>query len=105
MTRNWKAGVSAAVLSLSILGVGAAGASAQTTPTTPVQNNANWMRGENRSNTNIRRDRMRLERIIDMLQHDRRDYGGQREQALDLLQQARQHLLMAEQYEQTHPGQ
>ena len=64
----------------------------------------NNLRGERGSKRNIRMVRTRLERLIDNLQRDRRDYGGHREQALDLMQRARAQLLQAEQYDQQHPG-
>ena len=107
MTNTWKAGITSAIFSLSMLGVGAAltpAAHAQATMA-PAPYHTPFMRGEYRSNKNVRFVRMRLERVIDMLQHDRHDYGGHREQALDLLQQARAQLLQAEQYEAAHPNQ
>jgi len=90
------------------LGVGAAltpAAHAQNTVAPPAPVHTPFMRGEYRSNRNVRFVRMRLERVIDMLQHDRHDYGGHREQALDLLQQARAQLMQAEQWETAHPNQ
>jgi|SRR5215472_4478235 len=49
------------------------------------------------SNRNIREIRKHLEHVIDELQHDQHDYAGHRVKALDLLNQARQELLLAEQ--------
>jgi len=49
------------------------------------------------SNHNIHEIRKHLERVIDELQHDQHDYAGHRLKALDLLNQARQELLLAEQ--------
>jgi|SRR5215472_2982398 len=49
------------------------------------------------SNRNIREIRKHLEHVIDELQHDQHDYAGHRVKALDLLNQARQELLAAEQ--------
>ena len=63
-----------------------------------------WQRGENMSNRNIAHVRVRLERVIDELQHDQRDYDGHREKALDLLRRARTELLAAENWDQTHPN-
>lgn len=107
MTKNWKAGIGAAILSLSIVGAGAAlttTAHAQSTMA-PAPYHSPGMRGEWGSNHSIHRVRMRLEKVIDSLQRDQHDYDGQRVQALQLLQQARQHLLLAEQWEKSHPNQ
>jgi hypothetical protein len=49
------------------------------------------------SNRNIREIRKHLEHVIDELQHDQHDYAGHRVKALDLLNQARNELLLAEQ--------
>jgi hypothetical protein len=49
------------------------------------------------SNHNVHEIRKHLERVIDELQHDQHDYAGHRLKALDLLNQARQELLLAEQ--------
>jgi len=54
------------------------------------------------SNRNIRQVRKRLEHVIDELQHDQHDYAGHRVKALDLLNQARQELLLAEQSDTGH---
>ncbi len=84
MISNWKAALGAAVLSLATFGAGAAWtASAQARPAIPL------VRGDERGDRNLRVDRQRLETIIDQLQRDPRDYGGHREQAVDLLAQAR----------------
>ena len=100
MIKNWKLALSSAVLSLSVLGAGAALTStAHAQTATPAMRNEYW------SNSNVHHARVRLEGIIDNLKRDQRDYGGQREQAIDLLQQARQHLLLAEQWEKSHPNQ
>ncbi len=98
MTSNWKTALTSAVLSLTVIGTGAALTStAQAQMTQPL-------RGQWHSNYNIHRERVRLEGVIDALQRDRHDYDGQRIQAISLLQQARQHLLAAEQYQQSHPS-
>jgi len=69
----------------------------------PRPTSSGWQRGQNHSNRNITRIRKHLERVIDELQHDQHDYGGHRETALDLLQQARAQMLSAEDYESKHP--
>jgi hypothetical protein len=56
-----------------------------------------WRRGGYHSNKNIRTVRMHLEHVIDELSHDQHDYEGHRLKALNLCQQARQELLLAEQ--------
>jgi|GEM_PF-941425 len=81
-----------------------------TTVNGPIGRNSSTMnarnrRGEHGSFRNIRFVRTRLERLIDELQRDRRDYGGHREQAIDLMSKARQQLLEAEAYDGTHAGQ
>lgn len=102
VTKNWKAGITTAVLSLSLLAAGAAGVSAQTTTMPNAQNS---MYNQQHSNHNIAYVRRRLEEAIDHLQNDQHDYGGHRVQALQLLQQARQQLMQAQQWENLHPGQ
>lgn len=54
------------------------------------------------SNRNIHEIRKHLEHVIDELQHDQHDYAGHRLKALDLLNQARQELLLAEQSDTGH---
>jgi hypothetical protein len=63
------------------------------------------LRGERGSARNIYRVRIRLERLIDQLQNDQHDFGGHRVQAIQFMQQARQQLLLAEQWDLQHPGQ
>lgn len=108
MITNWKAAIGAAVMSVSLIGAGAAltsSASAQTTAAPPPGTMyAKPMRNQGWSNHNITHVRTRLERVIDSLQQDRHDYGGHREQALDFLQRAREQLLEAEQYQTQHPN-
>lgn len=60
------------------------------------------LRGGRGSDRNIRLEMRKLEQTIDMLQRDRRDYGGHREQAIDLLQRARQQLEEALEYDNSH---
>ncbi|GAC1416736.1 MAG: hypothetical protein NVSMB5_06990 [Candidatus Velthaea sp.] len=60
-------------------------------------------RGEFRSAANLANVRRRLERLIDQLQHDQRDYGGHRLQAIQNLQAARAQLDAALQFDTTHP--
>ncbi|GAC1356815.1 MAG: hypothetical protein NVSMB31_17350 [Vulcanimicrobiaceae bacterium] len=72
------------------------------------QNNSQMgsnLRGERGSRHNIASVRRHEEKLIDQLQRDRHDYGGHRVQAIELMQQARAQLLLAEQYDQAHPGQ
>ena len=105
MTKTWKTGITSAILSISLLGAGAAltpAAHAQTANPMPESSAA---RGEWGSNHSIAHVRQRLERVIDNLQRDQHDYGGHRVKALELCQQARAELLQAEQYEKAHPGQ
>lgn len=66
----------------------------QTTP--PV-------RGEIPSARNIRQVRMMLERMVDQLQRDQRDYGGWRVKAIEAIRQARYDLDQALQWDATHP--
>jgi len=63
-----------------------------------------WRRNEGNSERSIRRVRRHLEKVIDELQHDQNDYNGHRAQAMTLLQQAREQLLEAEQYDSAHPN-
>ena len=97
--KNWKTALGALVLSISTFGAGAAfttAAHAQPMPaTTPF-------RGERGSARNIAYVRAHLERLIDELQRDQRDYDGHREQAIDLMQQARNQLILALQWDATH---
>jgi len=90
---------------------GAASAQTVTLPNGTTVNgrigrNTNYhQRGERGSVRNIRFVRTRLERLVDELQRDRHDYGGHREQAIDIMSKARQQLLEAEAYDGAHPGQ
>ena len=104
MIRNWKAGLSAAILSVSMFGAGAAFTSSAHAQMTPVPYSSGGLRTERGSQLNVRHVRQKLETLIDELQRDQRDYGGHRVQAIDMMQQARQQLLAAEQFEATHPG-
>lgn len=63
------------------------------------------LRGESGSARNLLRIRKQLERDIDQMQHDRRDYGGNRETAIDSLQKARQAIEDAIEYDRMHPNQ
>ncbi|MBV9277463.1 MAG: hypothetical protein JOZ97_04420 [Candidatus Eremiobacteraeota bacterium] len=87
----------------------AGAASAQTFPTTPMRQAAAaapnpYLRGERGSARNIYLVRIRLERLIDQLQNDQHDFGGHRVAAIQLMQQARQQLLLAEQWDLQHPN-
>jgi len=75
-------------------------ASAQQLPVTNP--NAMYQRSDRGSDRNIRTEMRRLEQVIDALQRDRHDYGGHREQAVDLLQRARQQLDEALEYDRSH---
>ena len=61
-------------------------------------------RGEYGSARNIRRVHQMLERAIDELQHDQRDYGGYRVKAIADLQQARENLTEALKWDKSHPS-
>lgn len=83
-------------------------ADAQTYPTTQPaypRPTGQHLRGERGSAQNLAKVRRRLERVIDSLQRDQRDYGGHRVSAINLLQQARGELDAALQYDATHPNQ
>ena len=86
----------AAAAGLGALGVAATAVAAPSTSASPTPAHS-WRRNESKSNHNIREVRRHLERVIDELQHDQHDYAGHRAKALDLLNQARQELLLAEQ--------
>ena len=45
-----------------------------------------------------------LERAIDELQHDQRDYGGYRVKAIEALRQAREDLMEALKWDKSHPS-
>ncbi|HEV2641898.1 MAG TPA: hypothetical protein VGT98_04300 [Candidatus Elarobacter sp.] len=82
-------------------------ASAQQQPqyNTTVQQQQPRLRGNRGSDQNLRREYRKLEQVIDGLQRDQRDYGGHRVQAIQNLQQARQQLDEALEYDRTHgPG-
>jgi len=74
---------------------------AQTTTTPPTQKPT---RGEAGSARNMKRVRYMLERLIDELQHDQRDYGGYRVKAIALLRQARGDIEQALQWDKAHPS-
>ncbi len=75
-------------------------ASAQQLPGNPVYNN--HTRGARGSDRNLRVEIRRLEQVIDMLQRDQHDYNGHRVQAIQDLQQARQQLEAALDYDNNH---
>jgi len=74
-------------------------------PTGSMPPKHGFRRDQGKSNANIRMIRKHLDRVIDELQHDQHDYSGHRAKALDLLNQARQELLQAEQSVKPSPGQ
>ena len=105
MLKNWKAILASTVLSASMFGAGAALTSAaHAQVTAPVPYNQGGLRGERGSNHNIHWVRRRVETLLDELQRDQRDYGGHRIAAINLMQQARNQLLQAEQWDASHPG-
>ncbi len=79
-------------------------ASAQQQPYNPAMQQQH-LRGNRGSDRNLRQEYRKLEQVIDGLQRDQRDYGGHRVQAIQALQQARQQLDEALEYDRTHgPG-
>jgi hypothetical protein len=82
-----------------------AAASAQTvTVPYPVYNGGSGYNttGQVRSNDSVARVAKRVEKVIGNLQRDARDYGGHRVAAINDLSNARNELLAAEQFAQTH---
>jgi len=78
-------------------------ASAQQQPQyNPTMQQQQHLRGNRGSDQNLRREYRKLEQVIDGLQRDQRDYGGHRVQAIQDLQQARQQLEDALEYDRTH---
>jgi Spy/CpxP family protein refolding chaperone len=102
MIRNWKAALSAAVLSVSMFAAGAALTTSAHAQMTPVPYRNGGLRGESGSFRNLHHVRQRLETLISELQRDQRDYGGHRVAAINLMQQARAELIQAEQYDKSH---
>jgi len=89
-----------------VIAVGSLGAApAQNTMAAPKAVQGTHLRGERGSARNLLRIRKQLERDIDQMQHDRRDYGGHRELAVDALQKARQQIEDAIEYDRAHPNQ
>jgi hypothetical protein len=60
-------------------------------------------RNEISSARNIRQVRTMLERMLDQLQRDQRDYGGWRVKAVEAIRQAHYDLDQALQWDATHP--
>lgn len=60
------------------------------------------MAGQRGSDSNLRVVRRRLESLIDHLQHDRHDYNGHREKAIDDLQAARKEITAALEADEGH---
>ena len=60
------------------------------------------LRGQCASDVNLNQVRRDVEHIIDMLQRDNTDYGGHRVDAIARLQQGRQQLVDAIQWDATH---
>ena len=63
------------------------------------------LRGERGSARNLLSVRRRLETLIDQMQHDQHDYNGNREKAIDALQNARADIQAAIDWDASHPGQ
>jgi hypothetical protein len=63
---------------------------------------ANGMRGPCASDVNLNNVRRDVERVIDQLQRDNTDYGGHRTDAIALLQQGRQQLVEAIEWDANH---
>jgi inosine/xanthosine triphosphate pyrophosphatase family protein len=99
MTKNWKSALAAALLAISMFGAGAAYTARAQAQTIAA------VRGERGSGHNLMLVRRRLEKLIDELQRDQRDYGGHRIAAIDAMQQARAQLDEALEYDRAHPGQ
>lgn len=100
---DFRRGLATFVLTIVGFGAGAivtTAASAQT-----VNPNPNVpLRGERASRYDIRNVERRIHRSIVQLQHDRRDYGGHRVNAINLLNQAEGELNAAIQYDNAHPN-
>ena len=60
------------------------------------------MRGQCASDVNLNQVRRDVERVIDQLQRDNTDYGGHRVDAIRLMQQGRQQLVEAIEWDATH---
>ncbi|MDP9111000.1 MAG: hypothetical protein M3M96_05165 [Candidatus Eremiobacteraeota bacterium] len=91
----------ATTIAIGSLGV----APVQSAPFVPNAMQQNHLRGERGSARNLLRISKQLERDIDQMQHDRHDYGGHREAAIDALQKARQAIEDAIEYDRSHPNQ
>jgi hypothetical protein len=78
-------------------------AGAQPVPVTPAA--PLHLRGERGSARNLIIVCRHLEKAIDALQHDQRDYNGNREKAIDAMQSARADIVAALAWDASHPGQ
>ena len=85
-----------------VLSFGVAGAQSPAPPAPPA---GHHLRGERGSARNLLSVRRHLERLIDQMQRDQHDYNGLRVKAIQDLQNARQDIIQAIQYDATHPGQ
>lgn len=113
---NLKALLGAGFLATALAGGSLAVGNAQTYPLTPLRpalsrlytpnpynaNCPNQLRGERGSARNLLEIRRHLEIAIDQAQRDQHDYGGHRVQAINDMQQARQQIEEAIQYDATH---
>jgi|GEM_PF-4931207 len=103
MLKNWKTATAAVALSATMFGAGAIYTSgAHAKPFDPP--GARWeLRGERGSARNLNAVRRHIEVAIDQLQRDQFDFGGHREAAIDLLQQAHAQIIAAMQWDATQP--
>lgn len=94
--------VLATTTALAAMLAGSAASAQQVQTYLPGQATTSVLRNDRGSDRNLRAEIRRLERVIDMLQRDRHDYGGHRVQAIQLLQQARAQLTQGLQYDRGH---
>jgi hypothetical protein len=115
---NLRSLLGAGILATALAGGSLAVSNAQVYPLTPLRpamsrlytpnpynpNNPcpNRLRGERGSARNLLEVRRHLEIAIDQAQRDQRDYGGHRVQAINDMQQARQQIEEAIQWDATH---
>jgi hypothetical protein len=88
---NLKAIIATAIISATVGAMGAGIAGAQV-----------YERGQYGSNRNMWNVDSQIRNAIGQLQHDDRDYGGHRAQAIDDLQAARNQIVAAEQFARQH---
>jgi len=64
--------------------------------------NKDYHREEEESLRNIKHVHAALEQLIDQLNHDRHDYGGYRDRAIEAMRHARENLDRAIQWDEKH---